>query len=58
MPNRGVKISMVVIRTQGSFFRGLVNLATKRLHPALELPMMCLPTVELLAVFAVEIFGE
>ena len=37
---------MAVIRTQESFFRGLLNLATKRLRPALELPMACLPTVE------------
>ena len=44
IPKRGVK--MAVIHTQGSLFRGLLNLATKRLRPALELPMACLPTVE------------
>ena len=44
IPKRGVK--MAVIRTQESFFRGLLNLATKRLRPALELLMPCLPTVE------------
>ena len=30
IPKRGVK--MAVIRIQGSFFRGLLNLATKRLR--------------------------
>ena len=44
IPKRGVK--MEVIHTQGSFFRGLLNIATKRLRPALELPMACLSTVE------------
>ena len=44
IPKKGVKIA--VIRTQESFFRGLLNLATKRLRPALELPMACLPAVE------------
>ena len=37
---------MAVNHTQESFFRGLLKLATKRLRPALELPMACLPTVE------------
>ena len=37
---------MVVVCTEGLFFQGLLNLATKHLRPALELPMACLPTVE------------
>ena len=44
IPKRGVK--MAVIRTQESFFQGLLNLATKRLRPTLELPMACLPAVQ------------
>ena len=52
---------MAVIHTQGSFFRGLLNLAPKRLRPALELPMHGVSPnsrIELLVVFALEIFGE
>ena len=54
IPKRGVK--MAVIRTQGSFFRGLL---TKRLsRPRASYGMSPNSRIELLAVFALEIFGE